>query len=384
MIPFDMNLMLRIFKLHIKHKRFGRTTLRFVFILFPMVVMNHVFNRFFFLLDEIFFHSYRKIRIKRPIFIVGPPRCGTSMFMDVLNKSGEITSTKLWELLFAPSICQKLLYLQIGKIDRFFGSRLYKLYVKVNEKKMAEFKKIHDTSLFHYEEDAMLFYHSANSPFFLFVFPFKELKAPFMNFDHQTTPAYQTRYMKYYEKCIQKHLYVFGKNKTYLSKNPLFSTYLLTLKRHFKDARFIFMARTPYNVVPSTISLSTHFKAYKRYADEELIKTGVLEVLQVQYTYPIEILDFDDDKNNIMIQFQDLIDNQKAVVERVLERFQISCPEELKQALSERQKKDKNYVSKNKYSLEKYNITESQFKAFFKDIMTTFGYEEREYDQRAS
>jgi hypothetical protein len=290
----------------------------------------------------------------------------------------------LWELLLAPSICQKLLLLQIGKIDRFFGSRLYKLYVKVNEKQFGEFKKIHDTSLFHYEEDAMLFYHSANSPFYLFTFPFRELRTPFIDFDHLTTPAYQTKYMKYYEKCIKKHLYVFGKNKTYLSKNPLFSTYLLTLKRHFKDARFVFMARTPYNVVPSTISLSTFFKTYKRYTDDESIKTSVLEVLQMQYTYPLEVLDFKDKQDNIMIQFQDLVDHQKAVVENVLERFQISCPEELKLALSERQKKDKNYVSKNKYSLDKYNISESQFKAFFKDILTTFGYEENEYDQRAT
>lgn len=384
MIPIDIHLLSRIFRLHVKYKGFGPTTLRFIFFMLPLIVLNYFINQFFFLLDEIFFFSYRKISIDHPIFIVGPPRCGTSLFMDLLNKSNDITSTRLWELLFAPSICQKLFCLQIGKIDRFFGSRLYKLYVKVNKKQMAEFKKIHDTSLLHYEEDAMLFYHSANSPFYLFYFPFRELKTLFLNFDHLTTPAYQTRYMKYYEKCLQKHLYVFGKNKTYLSKNPLFSAYLLTLKRHFKDARFIFMTRTPYNVVPSTISLSTYFKTYKRYTDEESIKASVLEMLQMQYTYPLEILDFEDEKNNIMIQFQDLVDHQKAVVEKVLDRFQISCPEELKQALSERQKRDKKYVSKNNYSLEKYNISESQFKAFFKDILTTFGYEEREYEHHAA
>lgn len=377
MIPFDIKLLFRIFRLHLKYKGLKITTLRFLFIILPIIILNHLYHQFFFLLDELFFFSYRKISTDRSIFIIGPPRCGTSLFLDLLNKSSEISSMKLWELHYAPSICQKLFWLQLGKIDRFFGSPLYKSYLKINKKIMAEFKKIHDTSLFHYEEDAMLFYHTANSPFFLFLFPFYELKTPFMDFDKSTTPEYKARYMKYYRKCIQKHLYVFAKNKIYLSKNPLFTPYIRTLKEYFSQARFIFMARTPYNVVPSTISLSTFFKMYTRYVDDDFIKNSVLEILRMQYTYPLEVLDFNNDQNNILIQFQDLVEKPKDVVEMVLERFQISCPEELKQMLSERQKRDKKYVSKNKYSLEKYNISDSQFNACFKDIMATFGYKER-------
>jgi hypothetical protein len=245
---------------------------------------------------------------------------------------------------------------------------------------MGEFKKVHNTSLFHYEEDAMLFYHSASSPFFLFIFPFHELKTPFMDFDKSTAPEYKARYMNYYRKCVQRHLYVYGRNKTYLSKNPFFSAYIRTLKQEFSDARFIFMARTPYNVVPSAFSLAMFSRRFAAdYANQEDMKVAVLEILRMQYTYPLEVLDFEDEQQNIMIQFQDLVENTKASVENVLERFQINCPEELKQALSKRQKKEKKYISKNTYSLEKYNISESQFKAFFKDIFAIYGYEEKEF-----
>jgi hypothetical protein len=356
----------------------GRPTLCFVFIMLPVIVLNHLYNQICFLIDELFFSSYKKISINRPIFIVGPPRCGTSMFLELLNKSEDITSTKAWELHFAPSICQKLFYRKIGKIDRLFGNPLKKKYFKVRYKIFSEFDKIHKSSLFHYEEDAMLFYHSASTPFFLFFFPFLELKTPFTDFDQSVTPEYKTRYMKFYKECIQKHLFVHGKDKTYLSKNPLFSYYILTLQKHFPDARFIFMTRTPYNVVPSTFSLMTYFKGHSYYIDKDFLKTALMEIIQKQYTYPFEVLDFENKQRHIMIQYHDLMGNPKAVVEKILDRFGISCSEELKQALSERQSGAKKYVSRNTYSLAKYNISESQFKAIFKDILTTYEYEEED------
>ncbi|MBI5897005.1 MAG: sulfotransferase [Desulfobacterales bacterium] len=358
MIPFDHEMQFRILKLHLKQKGLSSTTLRYLLAMLPIISLNHIVHQFFFILDDILFPSYRDISTYGSIFMVGPPRCGTSLFQ------------------FAPSICEKLLYLQIGKMDRFLGSPLFKSYLKLNEKLFGEFKKIHETSLFHYEEDAMLFYHSGNSPFFLFFFPFYELKTPFMNFDRDTSAEYKTKFMDYYKKCIQKHLFVFGKEKTFLSKNPFFSSYVLTLKEHFKDARFIFMTRTPYKVAPSAISLSTFFKDYLRYVDDDFMKNALFEMLKMQYTYPPEALDFGDKAHNAMIRFEELVADTKATVEKVLQQFHLKCPDALKQALAERSKKEKSYVSKNRYSLEKYHIGEKEFETHFKEIMLRFGYGE--------
>jgi hypothetical protein len=289
---------------------------------------------------------------------------------------------KLWELHYAPSICEKLFWLQIGKIDRFMGSPLYRKYLEINEKLLGGFSNIHQTSLFHFEEDAMLFYHTGNSPFYLFVFPFDELKSPLLDLDRSTSRDETARFMKYYKKCIQKHLYVFGKQKTYLSKNPLFSSYILTLKEHFKKARFVFMTRTPYEVVPSAISLSTYFKNYTRYRDDASIRNAVMQMLTTQYIYPLEVLDFTDMRHNIMISFADLVAHSKAAVERVLKQFQIVCPQELKNALAERARQEHNYVSRNRYSFEKYNISDEQFNAHFKEIISIFGYEEKRRDNQ--
>lgn len=382
MIPLDIKFLFRILKLHIKHKGFGKCTLRFLFILLPLIILNHLFHQFFFLLDELFFPSYRKIKTDGTIFIVGPPRCGTSLLLDVMNQSNDISSMKLWELYFAPSICEKLFWLQIGKLDRFLGSPLFRKSLEINDKNLGGFKDIHDTSLFHFEEDAMLFYHTANSPFYLFLFPFYELKSPLLDFDRSTLHDDKKKYMKYYQKCIQKHLFVFGKQKTYLSKNPLFSSYVCTLQEHFIEARFVFMTRSPYEVVPSAISLSTYFKHYTQYIDDASIRDAIMEMLTTQYLYPLEVLDFSDTRHNIMIRFPDLIADTKTTVENIFKQFQIVCPEELKKALSKRAKKDKSYVSRNKYSFEKYEISDAQFKAYFKEIISIFGYEEKRRDDQ--
>ncbi|MGD9006272.1 MAG: sulfotransferase [Desulfobacteraceae bacterium] len=382
MIPLDIKLLFKILRLHIKHKGLKWPTIRFLFIQLPLIVLNNLFHQFFFILDEIFFPSYRKIETDRTIFIIGPPRCGTSLLLDLLNHSSEISSMKLWELHYAPSICEKLFWLQIGKIDRFLGSPLSRIYLKINDKILGGFKDIHYTSLFHFEEDAMVFYHTGNSPFYLFVFPFNELKSSLVDLDQSTLRDDSVRYMKYYKKCIQKHLFVFGKQKIYLSKNPLFSTRILTLKEHFNKARFIFLTRTPYEVVPSTISLATHFKHYTHYLDSVLVRIAIMEMLRKQYLYPLEVLDFSDTRHHVMIQFVDLVADSKATVEKVLEQFQIVCPEELKKVLSERAKRDYNYVSRNKYSFEKYNISDAHFNAHFKQIISTFGYEEQRRDNQ--
>jgi hypothetical protein len=329
------------------------------------------------LLDELFFPSYRQIETDGTIFIVGPPRCGTSLLLDLLNYSNDVSSMKLWELHYAPSICEKLFWLQVGKIDRFLGSPLSRKYLAINDRILGGLKDIHHTSLFHFEEDELLFFHTGNAPFYLFFFPFDELKSPLLDFDRSTSRDDTARFMKYYKRCIQKHLFVFGKQKVYLSKNPLFSSYILTLKDYFKKARFVFMTRTPYEVVPSTISLSTCFNFYTHYVDDASIRNTIMEMLTTQYLYPLEVLDFGDKRHNVMIRFPDLITNPKATVENLLRRFQIVCPEELKKSLSERASQDKNYVSRNRYSFEKYNISDAQFKAYFKDIIPIFGYEEK-------
>lgn len=136
------------------------------------------------------------------------------------------------------------------------------------------------------------------------------------------------------------------------------------------------MYRTPYKVAPSAISLSTYYKGYSRYVTDEEVKNNSMQILKMQYTYPYEILDFKDTEHNAAIQFENLVADTKTTVENLLDQFKMSCPDQLKRKLAERSKKEKKYVSQNKYSLDKYNISQAEFDTHFKEILMRFGYEE--------
>src|SRR4029450_8548812 len=61
------------------------------------------------------------------------------------------------------------------------------------------------------------------------------------------------RTMKFYKSMLQRHMYATGK-KYFVAKNPAFSPKIATLLELFPDARIIYLARNPLDMLPSTVS----------------------------------------------------------------------------------------------------------------------------------
>ena len=85
---------------------------RFIIItitILAIFLVTSIHNIFLFI-DEILFFSFKKIKINKPLFIVGIPRSGTTFLHRTLSQdSDKFTTFQLWEFLLAPSITQKLL-----------------------------------------------------------------------------------------------------------------------------------------------------------------------------------------------------------------------------------------------------------------------------------
>ena len=82
-------------------------------VLFPSYVTMLLVNWACLGLDELLFPRFRKQKIVRPLFIVGPPRTGTTLLHRLLAKDDQFTSMRTWEILFAPSIVQKRFWLGV-------------------------------------------------------------------------------------------------------------------------------------------------------------------------------------------------------------------------------------------------------------------------------
>jgi omega-hydroxy-beta-dihydromenaquinone-9 sulfotransferase len=248
---------------------FNRKSLRFlslkrivaVVLVLPLYLVTFTINWIFLLLDEVLFPRYRKLEIKKAAFIIGVPRSATTHLFNVLyHDQQNFHGFKLWELIFAPSICQKHFYLLIRGIDRKIGSPVYKLTLLFDKAFFGKFVNIHDIGLTKPEEDEVLFLYNLSSLYFFYFWPELKVLDNLFYHDLRLPDAVKKRNINFYYRCIQRHNFVFDRHsaKYFLSKNPTFIPRMESIAEKFANARIIYPLRTPYSTIPSTISLNAH------------------------------------------------------------------------------------------------------------------------------
>ncbi|MCX5904402.1 MAG: sulfotransferase, partial [Proteobacteria bacterium] len=166
-------------------------------------------------LDSILFRGCRNLQIREPVFIVGVQRSGTTFLHRLLARDeAQFTSMKFWEILFAPSIIQKKFCNTLGALDALCGRPLYRLIRALEKRSLKNLAKIHPISLFEAEEDGIILLHIFSSAFLGFVLPFLDDLWPYVLLDQEMEDAAQRgKIMAFYRRCVQNHLYVFGREK---------------------------------------------------------------------------------------------------------------------------------------------------------------------------
>ena len=212
-------------------------------------------NRLALSLDELLFPKYRSTAIRDPLFIVGPPRSGTTLLHRLIAEdTDQFTTFPLWELLLAPAICQKYLWIGVWRVDRVLGAPLRRLLAWTEGIVGRWMEQLHPTSLQMPEEDYLLL--ATQRACFLLVLVFPECDAVWDlgQFDERFSGSQRDRVLHVYRRLIQRHVYVRGPEKHYLSKNPSFTGWIHSLHREFPDARFVGLTRTPEETIPSQLS----------------------------------------------------------------------------------------------------------------------------------
>ena len=235
-----------------------------VLIFFPLFTLMGIINGAFLLLDEILFPGYRKIPVKKAGFIVGVPRSATTFLLKILAQDEEhFTSFRLWEILLAPSITQKYLFVGAYHIDLQIGRPLYRISRQLDRVLFRRMNGIHPLSFSLPEEDEVLLLHAFSSAYLNYFFPETTELDAYLFFDKEVPRKLQDRIMGFYYRCVQRHNFVFNRKeeKIFLSKNPAFVPKLKALARHFPEAKILYMLRSPFQTIPATISLNAHIYA---------------------------------------------------------------------------------------------------------------------------
>lgn len=321
-----------------------------------------LFNHICLALDTIFYPSYRKISIRSPLFVVSMPRTGTTWLQNVLSTDREqITSMKLWEMLYAPSIIQKKFFLFLSKTDKKFNCILTRRLRKLDARLFKDYMPIHPSSFFGYEDDDLVLLHIFSNLFLIFFFPKLDLYDFLIRFDQSRDEKRKQKIMTFYRKCIQKHLYVFGKDKIYFSKSASHAPKMQSLQKTFPGSCFIYTARIPEQVVPSAISLYIRFsEIYHTPVNIKTITERTLNTSDHLFSYPLEVFRSWPEEWYFVDLYDDLVENIEKEVKRMYNHFGIPMTEEFSKVLEQERARSRCFKSAHQYTPEKWNLSASE------------------------
>lgn len=223
-------------------------------LLLPVIILLQAIHWLLWLVDEVFFRDYKSVLIKTPVFIIGPPRTGTTFLHHAIAKDDRFCTFRLWECLFGVTISGRKLCLTLARLDRLLGAPATRLSAWIARKAFTDLEDVHPISLNAPEEDFFVFMPLALCFLLIVPFPKADWLFRFSRFDVSYSENEKQKYMQWYRRCIQKHLYVNGVEKQFLSKNASLAGMSGAILTEFPDARILATWREPVQAVPSQLS----------------------------------------------------------------------------------------------------------------------------------
>lgn len=357
------------------------TKKRITFLLLFYIVwpLGQVMHWFFFWLDDILFPAYKNHPIEKPLFIIGNFRSGSTFLHRLLSRDAEtFTSLTTWDIYLTPSVTQKKITQFVAALDnKYFGRFLHRALFAFDRATLGKIK-IHPISFFQPEEDENIHMHIWDGYFVTFLFPFMDEFPDYIHFDQALSPAHKKRIMTFYKSMIQRHLYATGK-KHFVAKNPAFSAKVETLTEFFPDARILYLARNPLDMLPSTVSWINYARGQftgphggYQYLDE------ILEMTQHWYRYPLQYIDSHPSPRNLIVNYDDLIQRPEAVIRGFYEQFNYPDKPGLPIIIDQAVKETMTFSSDHSYSYEKMGFTRAGIVQMYKDIFERFNFDTRE------
>jgi len=357
----------------------ARLTLRRFLIMsaaFPFLLLIQTVHWLGFLIDDIVFRDYRNIEIKKPFFIVGVPRSGTTFLHRLLsNDKKRFTTFTLWELVLAPSITERKIILMFAGIDRVFGSPLNKLVDRLERVIFGSLDDIHTISLNDPEED----YFALASIYACFLmilpFPFPEELGYLAYFDDTAKKNDKERIMAFYKTILQRHLYVKGTDRILLSKNVSFGPLIQALDQTFPDSNIVGMVRHPLNAVPSHISSMMEGAAiFDNDIQGHVLRDQLIDIQRYAYSHLTEVLPRMPEQRHQIIKMEDLQSRLSEVIRGLYQTFGYEMNGDFEDYINKQEARQKTYKSGHRYDLAAYDLKEIDIYKRFSDMYERFNY----------
>ncbi len=313
-------------------------------------------------IDKILFKTIRNRKITNPIVIVGNPRSGTTFLHRFLVKNNIGAGSQLWQLLYPSVIIQKFIKPFLPILEKISPTRHHSTAA-------------HKTSLQSVEtDDASILFRYLDG-FFLYGFIMCWADSNlFPWFDPKIRDVSKRDY-KWLNKVWNSTLHG-SNNERIIGKLFSVSANIPRFIEEFPDAKLLYMLRDPLCVIPSGLSLVTGVLD-KRFGFWSLPENRRQNYIDNLYKGLVELqIRFHDDwvngrinKNNVMIvRFDRMMSDFDGLMEDISRFIDYSPTSKLIDEISLTAEKQRTFVSKHKYNLDKFGITEDQIRQDCKKI----------------
>jgi len=310
------------------------------------------------LLDHLLFPGFRRQKLRDPVFIVAPPRSGTTLMQRLLSLDEErFVHVKLYQTIFPSVLCQRT-FDWLAWLDRKCGRPLARSIGWAEKRWFGGWDEMHRLRLDQPEEDDGFFVYTFVTEAIFLLFPFiDELwEAGFAD----ALPENERRkVMSYYRSCLQRHLYANGPGKTLLSKATQSSGSVDGLLEEFPDARFITIIRHPYDSVASHVSV--FYPAWIAHSPEiakDSPTSRAYARLAVEwYKHLFEFRKRVDAERYCCIDYRELVRDPALAIERVYAHFGWPIDEPHRKRLKDAAEQQREFTSRHRYSLEDFGMS---------------------------
>lgn len=342
-------------------------------LLLPLFLFLQLLHWLFFLIDELLFPGYRRIRVEQPLFVLGPPRSGTTHLHHVLAMDSAHTTFSAWECVLGLSITARRLVLGAAWLDRRIGRPLGRLLDWSEERLLDGTGAVHPVSLRGPEEDFLSLMPLAQCFLLVIPFPRADWLWQTVRLDSGDIPAAQRRQLLgWYRRCIQKHLYVHGENRRFLSKNASFAGMSSSLLEEFPDARVMCCMRDPVRVIPSQLSsLRGGLAACGFTGMPDVLRDQLVDLLHFYYRnlyrtqrqYPGRF---------VVVDNRELHHDLANTVTAAMQRLDLPVPADFFGHLEKASEQSTDFRSSHRYSLEEFGLREQAIQTRFAAAYAAF------------
>lgn len=326
-------------------------------------------------LDNVFFPAFRRQEIRRPVFIIAPPRSGTTFLQKLLAQDREAFAPVLMYQTIFPSIFLQKIILGIASLGRNQDSFLGLVVTWFERRFFGGWDNMHKMRLAQPEEDDGFFVYTFVTEAIYLLFPYVRLLWG-AGFADDLPPAQRRRVMHYYRSCLQRHLYLHGKNKILLSKATQLSGSVNCLREEFPDARVITILRNPAESIASHVSV---FYPVWQWVEPSLPKKSQASreyaELAAAWFRHLEEKDSRAERSRYMrIFYRDLVARPSETVRSIYRHFRIPLTARASARITRAGKKSLGFKSNHKYSLREFGLSADWLRHELGGMMKKYGF----------